>query len=86
MSDNKFAIDCEKDRRGPKTFVTEESKVELKTNPCLRIYDLFSHMSDCHGLTLTDTEMHDIIDVCAKYVNADSKPTETEPVDLDALI
>jgi len=58
--------------------MSEENKQELKTNPCLRMYDLFSHMSDCHGLTLTDTEMHDIIDVCAKYVNADSKPTETE--------
>jgi len=50
--------------------MTEENKQEL--NPCLRMYDFFSHMSDYHGLTLTDTEMHDIISVCAKY--ADSKP------------
>ena len=50
--------------------MTEENKQDL--NPCLRMYDFFSHMSDYHGLTLTDTEMHDIISVCAKY--ADSKP------------
>ena len=49
--------------------MAEENKQELK--PCLRMYDFFSHMSDYHGLTLTDTEMHDIISVCAKY--ADSK-------------
>jgi len=50
--------------------MSEENKQDL--NPCLRMYDFFSYMSDYHCLTLTDTEMHDIISVCAKY--ADSKP------------
>jgi hypothetical protein len=54
------------------------SKPEASTSKDRNIFemstslaDMFGYMSDHHGLTLTDTEMHDIINVCAKYSNAD---------------
>lgn len=46
--------------------------------PGIKYQALFDHMSNEHGLTLTQTEMDDIISVCCRYNDANTEALRKE--------